>query len=60
MKLVKLPPEAQQAVEGSGEEEDEGQEVAEELEVAVKHVQLRITNYELRVANQPVLGEGAG
>ena len=49
MKLVKLPPEAQQAVEGSGEEEDEGQEVAEELEVAVKHVQLRITNYELRI-----------
>lgn len=33
-----LTPEAEQAVEGSGEEEDEGKEVAEELEVAVKHV----------------------
>ena len=37
----------EQAVEDSGEEEDEGKEVAEELEVAVKHVQLRVTNYEL-------------
>ena len=44
-----LTPEAEQAVEDSGEEEEEGQEVAEELEVAVKHVQLRITNYELRI-----------
>ena len=48
MKLVKLPPDAEQTVEDSGEEEDEGKEVAEELEVAVKHVQLRITSYEVR------------
>ena len=41
MKLVKLPPEAQQTVEDSGEEEDEGKEVAEELEVAVKHFEVR-------------------
>ena len=36
----------EQAVEGSGEEE-EGEDVAQELEVAVKHVQLRITSYEV-------------
>ena len=49
MKLVKLPPEAQQAVEDAGEEEDECQEVAEELEVAVKHFEVRSTKWEGRV-----------
>ena len=33
-----LTPDAEQAVEDAGKEEDEGKEVAEELEVAVKHV----------------------
>ena len=46
-----LTPDAEQAVEDAGEEEDECQEVAEELEVAVKHVQLRITSYEVRGGN---------
>jgi len=41
MKLVKLPPDAEQAVEDSGEKEDEGQEVTQELEVAVKHFEVR-------------------
>ena len=48
MKLVKLPPEAQQAVEDAGEKEDEGKEVAEELEVAVKHFEVRSTRWEVR------------
>ena len=36
-----LTPEAEQAVEDAGEKEDEGKEVAEELEVAVKHFEVR-------------------
>lgn len=51
-------PEAEQAVEYAGEKEDEGKEVAEELEVAVKHFEVRggryevgRTGYELRVTN---------
>ena len=52
-------PDAEQAVEDSGKEQDEGKEVAEELEVAVKHVQLRVTSYELRVTNYPASSRGS-
>ena len=41
-------PEAEQAVEDAGKEEDEGKEVAEELEVAVKHFEVRSTRWEVR------------
>ena len=43
-----LTPEAEQAVEDAGKEEDEGQEVAQELEVAVKHFEVRSTRWEVR------------
>ena len=63
----------EQAVEDAGKDEDEGKEVAEELEVAVKHFEvrstrwevrsgkdgLRITNYELRVTNYPASSRGS-
>jgi len=34
-------PKSEQAVEGTGEDEDEGEQIAQKLEVAIQHVNFR-------------------